>query len=902
MAVSDRNAQETVDALEEEPSRSASDWFLEDANRGQLLLEQGRGASAQEVFQAMLVRLGETPSYRRAVVLERLGRCVMMSGAPMQAGGLFQQAMDVTTALSATPGVQALQGVLQSGLGDVLSAIGQLDEAGKAYEAAVAVAAALNDRHAEGVDRDHLGALLLRQGRHDKARQHLEAALRLFQEVGEVMPQAVARQHLGDVCAAQEKWKGAEAHYREAARLHESCNDWGGAAQSWSRLASVYETSNGPDAAEQWYRKAVDAVGHTRNTLLIRRHLVALARFLHHQAGRNGEAKQVAEMALATLTLETYAPDVWSMYGLLADITEKEAASASEETARAGHAVLARSYRNIEHYGPQLHATLAGLANEPGYARAVIMERLGRCFLMGGRAGLAAAFLRAASSLSEKLGPSDDVRSLQCVIQNDLGAALRTAGRPDEARTAYETALAIAEETKDRRAQSAALDHLEALVDGQPEDVRARYQAVRARLQETSDAAATGDHEPAITLHDEIVTDCVFDTDLLIDVARAVKITPWTETPTPLSDDVCPMLRPCARVYVDETGLARIALPVAEPVLERHPDCVVMRKTLREVAVSGADEIVWRLFRAMDGARTVNMILAELPADAREQAACLLADLAGCGVVDVSGRALGRFVHAATKKGVLLGGGLESDDVLRLATDGNYRTYAEAAHIALADSVPEKLQAFHALTRVRRSRRDYGGQALSRSDFEALLHTACGVTGAMPWEGRDLKLRAYPSSGALYAVEIYPVVLRVDELDADVYHYVPGENLLDAVAPGVGAEAMVGASLPVEREMVSGAAVMICLVGQFRRHERKYGEGGYRMMVAEAGHISQNLVLTATALGLAARPFGGVFDGLMNRALQLDEEEEQFLLAVLIGHGGSVEGTVQSGKAEDEMP
>jgi SagB-type dehydrogenase family enzyme len=89
--------------------------------------------------------------------------------------------------------------------------------------------------------------------------------------------------------------------------------------------------------------------------------------------------------------------------------------------------------------------------------------------------------------------------------------------------------------------------------------------------------------------------------------------------------------------------------------------------------------------------------------------------------------------------------------------------------------------------------------------------------------------------------------------------------------------------LPVERSMVGAAAAMICLVGHFPRHEHKYGEGGYRMLVAEAGHASQNLVMAATALGLAARPFGGVFDDLVNEDLQLDTRLEQFLLAVLIG-------------------
>ena len=56
------------------------------------------------------------------------------------------------------------------------------------------------------------------------------------------------------------------------------------------------------------------------------------------------------------------------------------------------------------------------------------------------------------------------------------------------------------------------------------------------------------------------------------------------------------------------------------------------------------------------------------------------------------------------------------------------------------------------------------------------------------------------------------------------------------------------------------------------------------MLVAESGHLSQNLILAATALGLSARPFGGVFDALLNEALGLDPSKEQFLLAVALGH------------------
>jgi SagB-type dehydrogenase family enzyme len=288
----------------------------------------------------------------------------------------------------------------------------------------------------------------------------------------------------------------------------------------------------------------------------------------------------------------------------------------------------------------------------------------------------------------------------------------------------------------------------------------------------------------------------------------------------------------------------------------------------------------------LDATATVGEILGAFGAADRDAASRILAVLAEAGAVDVSGRAIGGYVHAATKKGVLPAGGLGGDEVLRHATDMTYRVYPDAPHLALGESVPERLRALHALTRSRRSRRDYTGVAIEREQFEALLHTACGVTGAIDWEGRQLKLRAYPSSGALYAVEIYPVVFRVTGLAPAVYHYRANDHALETVRADIDQRSFVDAALPMERKMVAATSAMFCLAGLFPRHERKYGEGGYRMLVAEAGHISENLILAATALGLSARPFGGVFDNVLNQELGLDEAEEAFLLGVLVGTSG----------------
>jgi SagB-type dehydrogenase family enzyme len=305
---------------------------------------------------------------------------------------------------------------------------------------------------------------------------------------------------------------------------------------------------------------------------------------------------------------------------------------------------------------------------------------------------------------------------------------------------------------------------------------------------------------------------------------------------------------------------------------------------LREIQVAGAADLLWKLLRLLDGARTTEEVLADVPAQLRNPGARLLAALAAAGGLDLSGHPFRRFAHAGTKRGVLPVGELDADQIRRLATDGSYRRYPEVPRLAVPKEIPERLAAFYALTRARRSFRDFNGVPLARSELEALLTTACGVTGIVRWGDRELPLRAYPSGGALYPVEIYPVVFAVDGLDPGVYHYFAAEDALEVVRAGVDSQLFVDAALPPERGMLSGAAVLVCLSAVFDRSERKYGEGVYRVIAAEAGHISENLLLAATALGLHGRPWGGIFDDLLNALLGFDPEREQFLLGVLVGH------------------
>ena len=79
----------------------------------------------------------------------------------------------------------------------------------------------------------------------------------------------------------------------------------------------------------------------------------------------------------------------------------------------------------------------------------------------------------------------------------------------------------------------------------------------------------------------------------------------------------------------------------------------------------------------------------------------------------------------------------------------------------------------------------------------------------MIWANREVKMRAYPSSGGLYAVEIYPVLLKVEGLEQAVYHYRPMENELELLKR-IDLQTLVDCSLPSEKVMLRDIAAMFC--------------------------------------------------------------------------------------------
>ncbi|MCU1350046.1 MAG: hypothetical protein JWO56_3076 [Acidobacteria bacterium] len=172
----------------------------------------------------------------------------------------------------------------------------------------------------------------------------------------------------------------------------------------------------------------------------------------------------------------------------------------------------------------------------------------------------------------------------------------------------------------------------------------------------------------------------------------------------------------------------------------------------------------------------------------------------------------------------------------------------------------------------RRSLRDYAEVILPQLLLGKLLFASAAVSGTVSYEGYSSGARTYPSGGALYPLEIYPLLQRVEGIADGIYHYDPWNHELEEVRLGnVHARF---AAMTIGQWMLASANVVFLITAVFERSMWKYGQRGYRYTWIEAGHLGQNLYLIAGALGLAPTAVGGFYDAEANALLGLPEGEQ----------------------------
>lgn len=180
----------------------------------------------------------------------------------------------------------------------------------------------------------------------------------------------------------------------------------------------------------------------------------------------------------------------------------------------------------------------------------------------------------------------------------------------------------------------------------------------------------------------------------------------------------------------------------------------------------------------------------------------------------------------------------------------------------------------------RRSKRDYLDAPIPLDQLNALLWATQGITGEL----KDYELRTAPSSGALYPIETFLFVLRVDGLDPGLYHLdVKGWALEALKLEPLEEVARVATELALDQEHAGRAAVSFLWTAVLERCQRKYYERAFRYVWWDVGHLAENLHLAATALNLGSVSMGAWYDVQAHEYLGIDGREHFTALMASVG-------------------
>ena len=196
---------------------------------------------------------------------------------------------------------------------------------------------------------------------------------------------------------------------------------------------------------------------------------------------------------------------------------------------------------------------------------------------------------------------------------------------------------------------------------------------------------------------------------------------------------------------------------------------------------------------------------------------------------------------------------------------------------------PRTIGEFPRVVLERRTWRRFASTPMTLQALATLLGVACGIRFWVDVKriGR-FALKTYPSGGAQHPLEVYVVARNVRALPQGVYRYAADGHRLERVKRAA-TRRRIERYLPTQ-EWYANASVLFLITAVVPRTQWKYRfPRAYKVVLAEAGHLCQNICLTATWLGLAPFCTMAFADSAIERDLGIDGVNEAIVYAAGVG-------------------
>jgi len=182
----------------------------------------------------------------------------------------------------------------------------------------------------------------------------------------------------------------------------------------------------------------------------------------------------------------------------------------------------------------------------------------------------------------------------------------------------------------------------------------------------------------------------------------------------------------------------------------------------------------------------------------------------------------------------------------------------------------------------RRTQRQGSSRPVPLPQLSECLFAGMGITGETQNCVGSLPLGMTPSGGARNPYEAYVLARNVEGLAEGIYHYSASQHSLACQFSG---------PLPAFSDLVGGQEwadtmpCMILLCAHMDRTMWKYADANaYRVVMIEAGHIGQNVMLAATQHGLTACPTAALRHSWISNLLGMQNPTHAPVYALTLGY------------------
>ncbi|WP_333473468.1 SagB family peptide dehydrogenase [Lolliginicoccus lacisalsi] len=186
----------------------------------------------------------------------------------------------------------------------------------------------------------------------------------------------------------------------------------------------------------------------------------------------------------------------------------------------------------------------------------------------------------------------------------------------------------------------------------------------------------------------------------------------------------------------------------------------------------------------------------------------------------------------------------------------------------------------------RRSTRSFTTQAVPLDAIGTIVDIAAGPIDVIEnAETGPIIRKTSPSAGARSPIEIYLHANRIHGLQPGVYHYAASRGGLERIRRPARAPLLERAL--GNQSWLAEAPALLIYTSVLRRSRWRFSTTrAYRDILIEAGHISQTVLLTATAMGLGSVTATAISDVLVEQIIGVDPMSEPVLAVTAIGYPG----------------